>query len=180
MQTPCLRFLEAVWWRQKREEHESWMYRMWAVLSRVCPTEEPCWLAEAVVFNGTHITAVELRSVCLTVYMLLTSVARTQAPNCLETDLSLNLLFGGGLFAKSCPTLVILRTVARQAPLSMGFFQARMLEWVAISFSRGIFPTQGLNLCLLHCKQILYRLSYQGGPKCLIYTTSGWKSSQRS
>ena len=27
-------------------------------------------------------------------------------------------------------------TVARQAPLSMGFFQARVLEWVAISFSR--------------------------------------------
>ena len=28
-------------------------------------------------------------------------------------------------------------TVARQAPLSMGFFQARMLEWVVISCSRG-------------------------------------------
>ena len=44
-------------------------------------------------------------------------------------------------------------TVAYQAPLSMGFFQARILEWVAISVSRGIFPTQRLNprlLCLLH------------------------------
>ena len=51
--------------------------------------------------------------------------------------MSLNLSFGGGLVTKSCSTLVILRTVARQAPLSMGFFQARMLEWVAISFSRG-------------------------------------------
>ena len=30
-------------------------------------------------------------------------------------------------------------TVARQAPLSMGFFQARILGWVAISFSRGSF-----------------------------------------
>ena len=29
-------------------------------------------------------------------------------------------------------------------------FQAKILEWVAISFSRGIFPTQGLSLCLLH------------------------------
>jgi len=29
------------------------------------------------------------------------------------------------------------RTVAHQAPLSMGFFQARILGWVAISFSRG-------------------------------------------
>ena len=28
-------------------------------------------------------------------------------------------------------------TVACQAPLSMGFFQAGTLEWVAISFSRG-------------------------------------------
>ena len=28
--------------------------------------------------------------------------------------------------------------------------QARILEWVAFSYSRGIFPTQGLNLHLLH------------------------------
>ena len=28
-------------------------------------------------------------------------------------------------------------TIACQAPLSMGFFQARILEWVAIPFSRG-------------------------------------------
>ena len=27
-------------------------------------------------------------------------------------------------------------TVVRQAPLSMGILQARILEWVAISFSR--------------------------------------------
>ena len=32
---------------------------------------------------------------------------------------------------------VTLWTVARQAPLSMGFFQAILLEWVVISFSRG-------------------------------------------
>ena len=31
-------------------------------------------------------------------------------------------------------------TVAYQAPPSMGFFQARVLEWVAISFSRGSPP----------------------------------------
>ena len=29
-----------------------------------------------------------------------------------------------------------------------GISQARILEWVAISFSRGIFLTQGLNPCL--------------------------------
>ena len=38
--------------------------------------------------------------------------------------------------------------------------QTRILEWVAISFS--IFPTQGSNLGLSHCRQILYRLSHQG------------------
>ena len=31
-------------------------------------------------------------------------------------------------------------TVACQAPLSMGFFQARILQWVAISSSRGSSP----------------------------------------
>ena len=32
------------------------------------------------------------------------------------------------------------------------------------SLLQGIFPTQGSNLCLLHCRQILYHLSYQGSP----------------
>ena len=32
---------------------------------------------------------------------------------------------------------------------------------------QGIFPTQGSNPCLLHCRQILYHLSYQGSlPNC--------------
>ena len=39
--------------------------------------------------------------------------------------------------------------------------QARILEW--------IFPTQGLNLGLLHCRQILYQLSHKGSPRIL-----GW------
>ena len=73
--------------------------------------------------------------------------------------------------------------------------QARILEWVAIPFSRGssqprdqtqiscivggksmntgvgslslpqwIFPTQESNRGLLHCRRILYQLSYQGSP----------------
>ena len=42
----------------------------------------------------------------------------------------------GGLVAKLCPTLATLWTVACKAPLSMGISQARLLEWVAIPFSR--------------------------------------------
>jgi len=53
----------------------------------------------------------------------------------------------------------------------MGILQARILEWVAMPFSRGslgeegsmpFFPTQGSNPGLLHCRQILYLLRYQG------------------
>ena len=43
--------------------------------------------------------------------------------------------------------------------------QARILQWVAFPFSRGIFPTQGLNPGLLHCRRILYQLSHQGSPR---------------
>ena len=85
-----------------------------------------------------------------------------------------------------------------------GILQARILEWVAFPFSRGIFPspgtepmstalranlpaeppekpqnpgvgslfllqglflTQESNWGLLHCRRILYQLSYQGSHK---------------
>ena len=52
---------------------------------------------------------------------------------------------GLGLVAQSCLPLCDPWTVARQAPLSMGSLQAGILEWVAMPFSRGVFPTQGSN-----------------------------------
>ena len=45
-----------------------------------------------------------------------------------------------------------------------GILQARILEWVAISFSRGFFSTQGSDPGLPHFRQILYHLSHQGSP----------------
>ena len=33
-----------------------------------------------------------------------------------------------------------------------------------LTLLQGIFPTQGLNPGLLHCRQILHQLSYQGSP----------------
>ena len=53
-----------------------------------------------------------------------------------------------------------------------GIFQARILEWVAISFSRGSSRStnQTRVSCIesrfLHCRQILYRLSRKGSPHC--------------
>ena len=50
--------------------------------------------------------------------------------------------------------------------------QARILEWIAISFSGGVFLTQGSNPgllpCLLHRRWFLYHLSHQGSPKSLV------------
>ena len=49
-------------------------------------------------------------------------------------------------------------TVARQAPLSMEF-TGQNTAVGRHSLFQGIFPTQGLNPSLLHCRQILYHLS---------------------
>ena len=54
-----------------------------------------------------------------------------------------------------------------------GILQARILEWVAFPFSRGIFPTQGSNPGLLNCRQILYHLSYWEA-----YTSAGTPSKK--
>ena len=62
------------------------------------------------------------------------------------------------------PDSLIPWTVAPQAPLSMEFSKAKILEWAASPFSKGIFPTQGSNPGLLHCRQILYFLSHQRFP----------------
>ena len=57
-------------------------------------------------------------------------------------------------------------TAVHQAPRFMGIVQARVLEWVFALF-QGIFPTQGLNPGLPHCRWILYKLSHQGSPTIL-------------
>ena len=37
----------------------------------------------------------------------------------------------------------------------------------SLSLLQGIFPTQGLNPGLLHCRRILYQLSHKGSPRIL-------------
>ena len=52
----------------------------------------------------------------------------------------------------------------------MGF--SRQGYWSGLPFPfPGIFPTQGLNSGLPHCRQILYPLSHQGSP-ILLYLSS--------
>ena len=50
----------------------------------------------------------------------------------------------------------------------------------SLSLLQRIFPTQGSNPCRLHCRQILYHLSHQGGPvQCKLYINS-WKHNINS
>ena len=58
--------------------------------------------------------------------------------------------------AQSCLTLCNPLDCSPSGSSVHGIFQARILEWVAISSSRGISLTQGSNPGFLPCKQILY------------------------
>ena len=54
---------------------------------------------------------------------------------------------------QSCPNLCDCMDCSLPGSSVHGILQERTLEWVAVPSSRGIFPTQGLNpclLCLLH------------------------------
>ena len=48
-----------------------------------------------------------------------------------------------------------------------GILQDRILKWVVFTLLQGIFPTQGLNPGLPHCRWILYQLSHKGSPRIL-------------
>ena len=65
---------------------------------------------------------------------------------------------------QSCPTLCDPMNCNQPGSSVLGNFQARVLEWVSISFSRGSSLTQGLNLGLPYCRQMLYHLSHHGSP----------------
>ena len=70
--------------------------------------------------------------------------------------------------AQLCPTLCDYT--------AHGILQARILEWVAFPFSRGIFPTQESNPGLLHCRRILYQLNHKGSPRILEWVTYPFSS----
>ena len=48
-----------------------------------------------------------------------------------------------------------------------GILQDRILEWVAISFSRGSSQPRNQTQVSCICRQILYQLSHQGSPRIL-------------
>ena len=65
--------------------------------------------------------------------------------------------------AQSCLTLCNPIDCSLPGSSVHGILQARIMEWVAISFSRDL-PDPGIEPGLPHCRQTVYRLSYQGSP----------------
>ena len=63
--------------------------------------------------------------------------------------------------AQSCPTLCNPMDCSPPGSSIHGVFQARVLEWVAISFSRGSSQPWRTNPGLPHRGQTLYRLSHK-------------------
>ena len=64
--------------------------------------------------------------------------------------------------AQSCPTLCDPMDCSLPGSSVHGIFQAKILVWVSHFLLQGIFLTQGSNPGVQHCRQTLYRLSYQG------------------
>ena len=92
------------------------------------------------------------------------------------------------LFSRSCLTLCDPMDCSPPGSSVCGLPQARILEWVAISSSRGrIFPTQGLNSRLqrlLHWQADSLPLSHQASPTtCIVtvevqYIHTAWSQQQ--
>ena len=73
--------------------------------------------------------------------------------------------------AQSCPTFCNPKDYKVH-----GILQARILEWVSLSFLQGIFPTQGSNPGFLHCRWILYQLNHKGSPRILEWVADPFSS----
>ena len=74
-----------------------------------------------------------------------------------------------GEVTQSCPTLCDPMDSSPPGFFIHGILQARVLEWVAISLSRGMFSTQGSNpslLGLLHWQVGSLSLVPPGKPVC--------------
>ena len=66
--------------------------------------------------------------------------------------------------AQSCPTLCNPMDCSLSGSSVHGISQARVLEWIAISFSRGSSRPTDQTRASPHCRQMLDHLSQQGSP----------------
>ena len=67
---------------------------------------------------------------------------------------------------QSCPTLCNHLDYSLPGSSVYGIFQARILDWVAISSFKVSFQLRDWIHCVLHCRQILYPMSHRGNTEC--------------
>ena len=72
--------------------------------------------------------------------------------------------FWPSVHAQSCPTLCDPMDCSPPGSSVHGIFQARILEWVAMPFSRGLSQHRDQTRVSRIARQILYHLSYLGSP----------------
>ena len=80
------------------------------------------------------------------------------------------------LVTQSCSTLCNPMDCSPPGSSVHGILQERIMEWVAIPFSRSSWP-RDRTMCLPHCRQILYHLSHQGSPFISLVLTQNPKYS---
>ena len=77
-----------------------------------------------------------------------------------------------------CVFFPTVRTIALQAPLSIGF-TGKKSGVGSHSLLQGIFLTQGWKLGFLHCRQILYHLSHRVGDHIKMPVLLCWLGQSR-
>ena len=84
------------------------------------------------------------------------------------------------LVAQSCLTLCNPVDCSLPGFSVHGILQARILEWVSISLLQGIFPIQGSNPGILHCRQILYHwdTKAEGSVNACFREKKNWEEKQ--
>ena len=87
------------------------------------------------------------------------------------------------LVIQSCPTLCDPMSCSLWGSSVHGDSPGKNTGVGSLSLLRRIFPTQGSNPGLLHCRWILYQLSCEGSPrilKCIAYAFSKGSSQPRN
>ena len=87
---------------------------------------------------------------------------------------SFRLDHGEAKVAQSCPPLCGPMDCCLPGSSVHGILQARILEWVAISFSKGSSQPRDRTQGLRHCRQTLYCLSHQGSPSSILAWRIPW------
>ena len=81
------------------------------------------------------------------------------------------------LGAQSCPTLYSPTDCSPPGSSVHGNSPGKNTRVGCHALLQGVFPTQGLNTALLHCRWILYHLGHQGSPM-FILRSEGWEASE--